>query len=568
MKIKQFLYLLLSINTVFIFDTKAQHTYIGYGSLSNHILDRMEIKLGEIPNRFFHSATKSYRRESIASFADSITLNSAIGSLSKQDVFNLQYLQDDNFEWSLSKNTQSKKSILKDFYTKKAAMYSVQIPDFNLVVNPVLYYQQSSEKVNGAYALINNRGIEIRGNITNKIGFYTQVSDEIIKPNYNIYEFRKATGAIPGTGFYKNIPDTNSFNYFLASGYITLLPNKYIDMQFGTGKNFIGDGFRTFILSDFSRDYIFLRINTRIWKLNYTNIFAQQLQYPTYTGNLGEPINKRQYTATHHLSVNIKKNFNIGIFETIIFNRDSSIQGGNTFDVQYLNPIIFYKAVENGLNSIDKAILGTNFKYNFKKHFQAYGQVVISEFNLKEMLSGNDWFGNKYAYQLGLKYIDVLGINNLDAQAEINICRPYMYTSQSERMTFTNYRQPLAHPLGANFKEYIGIIRYQALSKLNITAKAIYATYGNDTNGSNWGKNIGLSYLNIPKQQGVVIGQGVITNLYIIDLLCSYMPKHNLFLDVKFTYRKTTSILSQFENESTYVSLGVRLNIATKNWDF
>jgi len=563
---KKFISLLLFL--ILLSQVRAQHTYLGYGTLSNHILDRMEIKSGVIPNRFFHSATKSYRREAVAQYADSLRISDS--SFSIQDEFNLQYLQNDNFEWSASKRTFSKSAILKDFYTKKATLYSVQIPDFNLVVNPVFYYQFSSEKVNGANALINNRGVEIRGNITNKIGFYTQVSDEIIKPNYQIAEYVKEKQVIPGVGFFKNIPDPNSYNYFLASGYFTVSPNKYMDFQFGTGRNFIGDGFRTFILSDFSRDYVFLRLNTRIWKLNYTNIFAQQLQYPLPNGGTGETISKRQYTATHHLSINLKKNFNLGVFETIIFNRDSSIQGGNSFDVQYLNPIIFYKAVENSLNSIDKAIIGTNFKWNFKKRFQTYGQFLISEFILSEMMSDRNWFGNKYSYQLGLKYIDVFGINNLDAQAEVNICRPYMYTSQSERMTFTNYRQPMAHPIGANFKEFIGIVRYQPINKLNITAKAIYATYGNDTNATNWGKNIGLSYVTSkpPREYGVVIGQGVLTNLYLFDLTCSYMPKHNLFLDAKFTFRKTTSVLKEFENESAYISLGIRLNIASKNWDF
>ena len=53
------------------------------------------------------------------------------------------------------------------------------------------------------------------------------------------------------------------------------MPAKYLDFQFGYDKNFIGNGYRSLFLSDFGNSYLFLKINTRIWKFNYLNLFME-----------------------------------------------------------------------------------------------------------------------------------------------------------------------------------------------------------------------------------------------------------------------------------------------------
>jgi hypothetical protein len=558
-------FFLLRISIVFVLFAPislafGQHTYIPYGGPTSHILDRLEIKSGQLATDYFHTINKSYRRQAIANYVDSFPVNKV--GLSSQDYFNMSYLINDNFEWSSNEGSKSKKPFLKQFYTRKAAMYSAQIKDFNLVVNPVLYYQMSTDKWNGKNALINNRGIEIRGNVGDRIGFYTQVSDEIIQVNSWVGDYRQRTGVMPYANFVKSYPGYSS--YFLSSAYVTASLNKYMDLQFGHTRNFIGDGFRTFILGDMNPEYLTMRLNTRIWKMNYTNIWTE-LRDPiggAYT------IQPRHYMASHHLSLNLGKNFNLGLFETILFHRDSGYVNTG-FDINYLNPIIFYKSIENGLNSTDKAIIGINYKYNFAKHFSWYGQIVFSEFVLKELVNRTGWWGNKYAVQTGIKYIDVAGINNLDIQGEFNLARPFMYTSYSDKQTFSNFGQFLGHPLGANFYELVGLIRYQPLNRLNITAKIIYSLYGNDTNGSNFGKDITLSYRsNSAGDYNNFIGQGVETKLLMGDLMATYMPKHNLFVDFKIGYRRTVAALSLFDQETFYLSLGLRLNINYRNYDF
>jgi hypothetical protein len=542
------------------FNINAQHTYIPNGGISQHILDRLEIKSGELANDYFQSSGKSYRRKAIANYIDSFPVNKV--SLSAVDFFNMDYLITDNFEWSNRENSFTKKRFLKSFYKRKSALYSTTIKDFNLIVNPVLYYQVSTDKWNGQNALINNRGVEIRGNIGDKIGFYTSVSDEILKPHSWVGDYLLKEGVLPYANFVK--PYDNYYGYFLSNAYVTSSLNKYMDLQFGHYRNFLGDGYRSFIMGDMHPEYLSMRLNTRIWKMNYTNIWAE-LREPALGGRAAQ---SRRYMATHHLGLNLGKNFNIGVFETIIFQRDSG-HVGSGFDPNYLNPVIFFKSVENGLNSTDKAILGMNYKYNFLKHFSLYGQVVISEFVLEKIVNNTGWMHNKYAIQTGLKYVDVLGIKNLDLQGEFNLSRPFQYTSYNAAQSFSNFRQFMGHPLGANFYESIGILRYQPSNRVNIIAKLIMAQYGNDTNGSNFGKDPRLSYhTHSSPVYGNYITQGVFTTFIMTDLTVSYMAYHNLFLDLKMGYRRTQSVLEQFNFETAYFTMGIRLNINQRNYDF
>ncbi len=545
------------------FKVKAQSSYIPLGSSSMHMLDRFEIKSGRLAEATeFNTTTKAYKRDAIAKYVDSFNL---VGTnLSKQDFFNLSYLQNDNFEWSKSEATKSVTPLFNNaVYKHKAAFYDHTEKDFNIIINPVTYLQYGYDTRLKETVSLNNRGIEIRGSIKGTVSFYTQFSDEINHTNSWVRDYYQTDSVIPGAGFLKTT-DNKTFNYGLASGYINIQAGKYIDIQFGHGKIFLGNGYRTFYMSDFSRDNLYLRINTRIWKINYTNIFGEMLRYTTANES---NLPKRSYFATTHASINCTKNFNLGLFQTIIFQRDSGYSNGG-FDPQYLNPIIFYKPIENGLNSPDKAILGIDFKYNFLKHFSTYGQFVISEFVLKEVLANTGWYGNKQALQLGLKYIDVFNINNLDLQIEYNQARPYMYTSFTKLDAYVNYNQNMAHPIGANFRELVSVLRYQPMNRLFLKGTAIFTTYGNDTNGSNWGKNIGLDYKTKQQEYGNEIGQGVKTNLYIFDITSSYMIKHNMFIDLQFTYRKTGSAMAIFDTETLLTTIAFRWNIAERRNDF
>lgn len=547
----------------------AQGSYIPFNTLSMHTLDRFEIKSGRLAlPQEFNTTTKAYQRNRIAAYVDSFDVLTT--KLSKQDYFNLGYLQADNFEFTNAESTKSKRKFL-GLYKYKAAALSLKDSDYTLMINPVTYLQAGYDTRLKRIATTNNRGVEIRGYFKNKLGFYTTFSDEITFANSWVDDFYTATQALPGVGFIKSAKgeDTTrlTFNYSLATGYIVYQPSKYFDVRFGHGKNFLGNGHRSLYMSDFSRENLFLRVNTRFWKINYTNIWGYLYDYVRPTQRI-KP--KRHYFATTYANINLTKNFNFGMFQTISFERDST-HDFSGYDPEYLNPIIFYKPVENGLNSADKTILGADFKWNFARHFQLYGQVVISEFKLEQIIGRTGWWGNKWATQFGLKYIDMFGISNLDLQLESNFIRPYMYTSFNPQNAYVNFNQNMAHPLGANINEQIVIVRYQPLNKLMLKATLINATYGNDTNGSNWGKDIRIAYEGLnkpPKETGNYVGQGIKTNLLIADLMVSIMIKHNLFLDLNATLRKTTSDMAIFATNTIFSACTIRWNFAERRHDF
>ncbi len=534
------------------FNAYGQSNYVPLNNTYYHTVDRYEILNGKFSETFFTSV-KQYTRKSVAEFVDTLAKDSAsLKRISKVDRFNFTYLANDNWEWSSTAQNDSKRPIFKTFYKKKSDLFYVSTKDFDLHVNPVIYAAGGYEQNYGAVTQ-NTRGIELRGMIDKRVGFYTFFTDnQALVPSY-IKDYHTQFAVIPGEGYNKTFKTkANAVDYITARGYINFNATKHIAIQFGHDKNFIGNGYRSLILSDNSSSYTFLKLNTKVWKLNYTNLFTEMNAAPK---TAGDTILPKKYLAFHHLSLNITKRINIGVFEAVAFRgRGSDTTKRGQFDISYMNPMIFYRSIEQQLGSGDNALLGMDFKWNFLRHFSMYGQIVLDEFVLHEVKAGNGWWANKQALQGGLKYIDAFGLKNLDLQGEINFVRPYTYSHKNNYTNFSNYNQPIMHPLGANFTEFIGIARYQPLPRLNITAKAFFTKLGVDTANSNWGGNILKDYTKRQQEYGNKTGQGVSTTLIITSLNVSYMAFHNIFLDGYVTYRSYSNIVATSLQKNTVIA--------------
>jgi hypothetical protein len=240
--------------------------------------------------------------------------------LSEADRYNLQSFRMNNSEWASGDKTgfTSKKPLFGVFYKTKANLYEVDEKDFFLAVNPVIQQQQSLETSNGQRIFLNSKGITARGLIAKKVGFDFYVTDNQERPPLFVQDFEKKFRAVPGAGFYKPFKKT-AYDYFDGRGSVYFNAAKYFNIQFGYDRNFIGNGYRSLILSDFSPNYLFLKIDTRIWKLNYTNLFMEL--FPQTANNFGNLLLPKKYATMHRLGINITKWMNIGLVESVVFGR-------------------------------------------------------------------------------------------------------------------------------------------------------------------------------------------------------------------------------------------------------
>jgi hypothetical protein len=516
------------------------------------------------------------------------SLDSSI-KLTKADKFWMEYIKNDNNDTFKDYQGNSKFKKLKYLYQSKANLFDTHVKGFDLFINPVLGVSYGSENISDnriGNPILISRGAEIRGSINKKVGFYTYMTENVASLDYNTNEFYQINKVVPGEGFIKP-SSMNSYDYINTRGYITFTPTKNIRFQFGNDKNFIGDGKRSLILSDFAKDYMNLKITTKIWKFQYQNIFAQLTDYDRTSG---KSYNKK-YGAFHHLSINVTKWWNVGLYEGIIMWDNQN--NGRGFDVSYLNPVIFYRSVEQHNGSVDNALLAGNTSIIFGKHFKLYGQLLLDEFRINEIRNDKGWIGNKYAIQAGLKYIDAFGLPNVDIQVEYNRVRPYTYTSDTMPKSYTHFRQPLAHQLGANFDEMIGSLTINSIPRLNVMLEAVMIHQGKSaftapynfrdpiTTGINYGDNPNYDYSDVSRTRnyGNEQFQGFNLMKKIINVKASYMLMQNLFVfaDARYLiqdYEVAKSPLLPDNGKesksfnSTYINAGIRFNFITQDYQF
>ena len=526
------------------------------------LLDRLEILQGS--NDHFHASLKYYDRQDVVSFL--LALDS---TLAAQNAADLAYLFADNAEWLPDSITTrpSKKPFLKHFYQSPANFYEISKPDFFLKVNPLLRLSVGFDPGDEQPLFENSRGVELRGGIDQRIYFYANILESQARfPSY-ARQWVDKYRAVPGAGLHKTYRSTlfdlsNAYDFLNSQSYISFKLTPHVNTQFGYGRNFIGHGYRSLLLSDFASNYLYLKLNWRVWKLHYQNVFAE-LGHTSPAQQAGDGLVPKKYMAAHHLSINIRPNLTIGLFEAVIFERN------NFFELNYLNPLILYRSIEGALGSPDNVLIGLDARWNAFGKIQWYGQLMLDEFKFDELfLERRGWWANKYAFQVGLKALNLLGIDHLDVALEYNQARPYTYTHRDSTANYAHFNQALAHPLGANFKEGIVRLRYQPSHNWLLEARFIRFHSADDSPGSNWGSNILLSYQTREQDYGNSIGQGISYKGFIAGLDLSYQVKHNLFLDLNLFYRQKDSTDDRLDLQTRYVSSGLRMNLGRQRFDF
>ncbi len=346
----------------------------------------------------------------------------------------------------------------------------------------------------------NTRGFIASGTIGKDFYFETLFSENQSQFPYYISSFNNQTRVVPGQGRYKTFKLTG-YDYAFSSGFVSYQPIKQLNIQLGHGKQKIGNGYRSLLLSDNAFNYPYLRVTSEWFKgkLQYTNIYAVLMNLTTggaTTPVNTEPLFQKKAVAFQYLSYNLNKRINIGLFQGMVWNAADSMNRQH-LDWQYFNPVIFSNIGFYGLNHKNNIVIGATANVKLSNKLSLYGQFMGDDFSNIYAL------GNAFGYQVGVKYFDAFKINNLMLQAEYNDVAEGSYNSPFgtySDQSYSHYNQNLAYTLGYG-KEMVLLadFKYRRLfvnAKLNLQWLTLnkYALYNNTITKVQLGYTINTSY--------------------------------------------------------------------------
>ena len=457
-------------------------------------------------------------------------------------------------------------------------LVEIQSDDYWFTLDPIFDFQVGKDSDADFNTTFNNtRGIYVQGGLGSKFSFSASVYESQGRFAQYVNEYAESLKAfgpdpaiIPGRGIGKAFKD-GAYDYPVAEAYLSYSPAKFINVQFGHGKNFIGDGYRSLLQSDVASPSPFLKINTKFWKIKYTNTWMWLKDVRPEVTEDGAFLTK--YMANHYLSWNVSKRFNLGLFESVMWT-NSNDRG---FDINYLNPIIFYRAIEFETGQgAGNAIVGASGKYKVNDNVNIYSQFILDEFSLNDVTGGEKSWKNKFGYQIGVKYYNAFKVDNLLLQFEYNRVRPYTYSHNTIVLNYAHNNQSMAHLWGSNFSEAVLIGRYD-YKRWFADAKLVFGVRGFDfndgTDNFSYGGDIYRNYNDRPFDTGIEIGQGNKTNTFHAELQSGYVinPATNLKLFAYLSYRNfnpDAETATAFKNSTVWFSLGLRTDLFNWYFDF
>lgn len=443
-------------------------------------------------------------------------------------------------------------------------------PFFHLYIDPLLNvnYMNVSDDTSSAQFYTNTRGVIARGDIGSKLSFETSFwENQAFFPKY-IADFANSSLVIPGQGRWKTFKETG-YDYAMASGYISWAVCRNFNAQAGHGKFFVGDGYRSLLLSDNSFNYPFARFTGWFGPNNmfqYTTIYASLMNLnsisPVPVGT--ERLYQKKAASFYQLAVKIGRNGEVSLFQGLIWTAADST---NRQDIKfaYVNPVMLTSVFGEGLSGRNNYVLGGTFRYDLLRVIRLYGQIVLDDLGKKGTVH------HKTGYQLGIKYFNAFTVKHLHLQFEYNRVNPYTYAATDAPQAYTHYNQPLAHPLGANFSEVSASLHYK-IGDFFVQARFSSSKLGADSiKENNYGQDLFKSdyfaYYPLPGTSNT-FGQGVKTTITYIDARIGYMISYASNLNVCLGFVSRNEVFGATSTPTSYVYVGVRTSLTNTYYDF
>ncbi len=524
----------------------AQAEYVDVANRVYEFLERMNnLQLIENYNSFETPKT----RNEIAKY-----LLHLINTSNKLDEIDSQMLEDFKieFEYELFGTLENSKSIIGEgsynlfsdderyfyYFTKKHGM-SLFV---NLIVEGELIFSRQN-KANKSYsATLANIGGELRGTISDRVGFYLRGTNGIAKGDR---EAALLKNELKYNFKFNEKPDESFFDE--TSAYIAA-DFDHIKLKLGRDRLNIGYGEIKSIFDNNSPlfDYLSFNINYDFFNFSYFHgkLLGERTIIPD---SISGPDNfiAEKYFVYHRMGFDISRHFSFGIGEVVVY-------GERPIDLSYLIPFSFLKSVEHSNQDRDNAMLFFDFQNYSIPKTKMYLTILFDDISFGKI--GTGWWGNQTMFNLGVHSSPFYKSIPVDVKFEYLRLEPYTYSHRLRRNNLTHFGYNLASFLQPNSELFFLEINYRFTNRLTLTADFSYGNHGanivkDDGTVQNVGGDINLGHRAFDPET-VKFLDGLLEISRNISLKLYYEPYNQLSFFLTAAYFSNSSEISKTENDT------------------
>jgi hypothetical protein len=376
----------------------------------------------------------------------------------------------------------------KQYYTVTEHLFKKHFLEFKgknyyLTISPTFNFSMGKDfsDTNSYRMFQNTRGFHIEGDLFHNFSFSTSfyenqsrnpiyqsryfdaIGESYVNHGDSTYYTQNAV--VPGLGRTKPFK-VGAYDYAFAMGDIIYKPFKVLTLSAGNTRKFIGDGYRSLLLSDNSFSAPFFQANYRFlprWEFVYLRSkLTNMLRRPAST--TAEAYYDPKIMAVNYLSFKATKNLTISLFEGTIYSKGDSVVSKRASPWMY-NPIPVIGAFVTKASEAN-SVLGLNIGFTVAPVVRLYSQVA--------------WNSRHHGYgaQLGVRIMEPFKVKNLFLQLEGNYASENLYRSSNPRLNYSHFNLPLAHVKGEGFTEILVRASYE-IKRAYVDLRTVFYSLNN-----------------------------------------------------------------------------------------
>lgn len=320
---------------------------------------------------------------------------------------------------------------------------------FNFDINPVFGFEYGRDFADTTESRVhtNTRGFWIKGEFGKKVWFESAfIENQSFFPPYLI-DAMKPMKVVPGHGRFKAFKKYG-YDYASAYGILNFTLRDNVQLRIGHGKQKVGNGYRSLLLSDNAFNYPYAQVIWQFYKkkFQYSQTYALLMNLTpggAKTPPNTEPIFQKKPASFQQLSWHTGRYFDLYFFQGMMW-KAADNNNVTRLDAYYFNPLIFSNLARFGYNDTNHIVTGGGFELRLFTTLCLYGQLMYDGTYLNPV---NNRREPNLGYQGGLKYYDAFGARGLFMQCEANVLKGNSYYSdRSPYQHYTHYNQLLTTP--------------------------------------------------------------------------------------------------------------------------